>query len=44
MKSAMLPSEYIAEAKREETKTTRLKKIIPMIVAKQGLNDKYRSS
>lgn len=37
-------ADYIAQAKREETKATRLKKIIPMIVAKQGLNDKYRSS
>ena len=36
-------AEYIAEAKREETKATRLAKIIPMIAAGQGLNDKYRA-
>lgn len=35
-------SEYISEAKREETKTKRLEKIIPMIMAGVGLNDKYR--
>lgn len=35
-------TDYIAEAKREETKQQRLKKILPMIVAGKGLNDKYR--
>lgn len=35
-------AEHIAEAKREETKARRLKKILPMIRAAQGLNDKYR--
>jgi len=35
-------SEYIAEAKRATTKTTRLEKIIPMILEGVGLNDKYR--
>ena len=34
--------EFIEEAKREETKTTRLKKIVPMIQKGVGLNDKYR--
>ena len=37
-------AEYIADAKREETKSKRLEKIIPMILANQGLNDKYRKS
>ncbi len=37
-------ADYIAEAKREETKATRLEKIIPMIAAGKGLNDKYRKS
>jgi len=36
-------AEYISEAKREETKMTRLKKIIPMILEKKGLNDKYKN-
>lgn len=36
-------AEYIAEAKRDETKAKRLEKIIPMIVAGKGLNDKYRN-
>lgn len=35
-------SEYISEAKREETKSKRLEKIVPMIRQKIGLNDKYR--
>ncbi len=35
-------AEYIEEAKREETKHKRLKKIIPMIMDKVGLNDKYK--
>lgn len=34
-------AEYIAEAKREATKTKRLEKIKPIILAKIGLNDKY---
>jgi len=35
--------EYISVAKRETTKITRLKKIIPMILKGIGLNDKYRA-
>lgn len=35
-------SEYIAEAKREETRRKRIGKILPMIEAGAGLNDKYR--
>ena len=34
--------EYIAEAKRETTKISRLEKIVPMILKKIGLNEKYR--
>jgi uncharacterized protein YdeI (YjbR/CyaY-like superfamily) len=34
--------EYIESAKREETKRSRIEKIIPMILDKIGLNDKYR--
>lgn len=34
--------EYIAEAKREATRQTRLEKIIPMIQKGEGLNDIYR--
>jgi len=34
---------YIADAKREETKITRLAKILPMIEAGKGLNDHYRN-
>lgn len=37
-------AEYIAFAKREATRLRRLKKIIPMVLAKQGLNDKYKNS
>ena len=37
-------ADYIAEAKREETKVKRLARTIPMIVAGKGLNDKYRNS
>jgi len=33
---------HIASAKRQSTKTTRLQKIIPLIKAGKGLNDKYR--
>lgn len=35
-------TEYISEAKRAETRQGRLLKIIPMIKANLGLNDKYR--
>jgi uncharacterized protein YdeI (YjbR/CyaY-like superfamily) len=35
-------AEYIMEAKREDTKLRRLDKIIPMILEKSGLNDKYK--
>ncbi|MDX5340034.1 MAG: YdeI/OmpD-associated family protein [Cyclobacteriaceae bacterium] len=35
-------AEYIQEAKREATKTSRLEKIIPMILGGVGLNDSYR--
>lgn len=35
-------AEYINTAKQEKTKLTRLEKIIPMIIAGKGLNDKYR--
>lgn len=34
---------YIADAKREETKHKRIEKILPMIEAGAGLNDKYRN-
>ncbi len=36
-------ADYIRDAKREETKVKRLEKIIPMIIAGQGLHDKYRN-
>ena len=36
-------ADYIAQAKREETKANRLKKILPMITQGASLNDKYRS-
>lgn len=35
-------ADYIAEAKREETKARRIERILPMIAAGAGLNDKYR--
>lgn len=35
-------AEYIADAKRENTKQKRLEKIVPMILEKVGLNDKYK--
>lgn len=35
-------AEYISEAKRDETKQTRIEKIMPMIKAGVGLHDKYR--
>ncbi|MBQ4914377.1 YdeI/OmpD-associated family protein [Maribacter sp. MMG018] len=34
--------EYITSAKQEKTKTSRLAKILPMIIEGRGLNDKYR--
>ncbi len=36
-------ADYVGDAKREETKLKRIEKVIPMIVAGQGLNDKYRN-
>ena len=35
-------AEYIAEAKRDATKTKRIGKILPMIESGVGLNDRYR--
>ncbi len=35
-------ADYISEAKRESTKESRIRKIIPMIKLGKGLNDKYR--
>lgn len=35
-------ADYVSEAKRTETRERRVKKIIPMILEKTGLNDKYR--
>ncbi len=35
-------AEYIAEAKRDDTKQRRLQKILPMIAGGGGLNDRYR--
>ncbi len=35
-------AEYIAEAKREDTKQRRIDKIVPMIMDLAGLNDKYK--
>ena len=35
-------ADYIADAKRPETKQKRLDKIIPMIIQGTGLNDKYK--
>lgn len=34
--------EYIESAKQEKTKLSRIEKVIPMILANIGLNDKYR--
>ncbi|MBE8723601.1 YdeI/OmpD-associated family protein [Flavobacterium hungaricum] len=34
--------EYIESAKQEKTKLTRIEKVVPMILANVGLNDKYR--
>ena len=36
-------TDHINEAKREETKQKRLEKIIPMILERKGLHDKYRN-
>ena len=35
-------ADYVADAKREDTKLRRLEKIMPMIKAGSGLHDKYR--
>ena len=35
-------AEYISSAKRDETKLKRIDKVLPMIAAGIGLNDKYR--
>lgn len=35
-------SEYVASAKRDATKQSRIEKILPMITAGIGLNDRYR--
>jgi len=35
-------AEYVASAKRDETKRTRIDKILPLIEAGVGLHDKYR--
>jgi uncharacterized protein YdeI (YjbR/CyaY-like superfamily) len=35
-------AEYVSSAKREETRQRRIQKILPMIAAGAGLNDKYR--
>ena len=36
-------ADYVAEAKQAATKQRRLEKILPMIAAGKGLNDKYRN-
>ena len=36
-------AEYISSAKRDDTKQKRINKILPMIAAGVGLNDKYRN-
>ena len=35
-------ADYVADAKRADTRLRRLDKILPMIAAGQGLNDRYR--
>ena len=35
-------ADYIADAKRDDTKARRIEKILPMIAAGVGLNDKYK--
>ncbi len=37
-------ADYISDAKRDETKQRRIEKILPMIGAGVGLNDKYRQA
>lgn len=37
-------ADYISEAKRDTTKQSRLEKIKSMIIAEQGLHDKYKNS
>lgn len=36
-------ADYVAAAKRDETKQKRIAKILPMMAAGHGLNDKYRN-
>lgn len=43
MKGAKTVDEYVAEAKREETRLRRVEKILPMIRAGGGLHDRYRN-
>ncbi|MDH4049024.1 MAG: YdeI/OmpD-associated family protein [Gammaproteobacteria bacterium] len=35
-------TDYVAQAKREDTRLRRIEKILPMIASGAGLNDKYR--
>ena len=35
-------AEYVASARRDDTRQNRIAKILPMITAGVGLNDKYR--
>jgi uncharacterized protein YdeI (YjbR/CyaY-like superfamily) len=35
-------AEYVSDAKREDTRHRRVKKILPLITAHKGLNDQYR--
>ena len=35
-------AEYVSDAKRPETRLRRIEKVLPMIAAGSGLNDKYR--
>ena len=35
-------ADFVANAKREDTRSRRIEKVLPMIVAGIGLNDKYR--
>jgi uncharacterized protein YdeI (YjbR/CyaY-like superfamily) len=37
-------TDHIASAKREDTKLQRIEKILPMMAAGKGLNDKYREN
>ncbi len=36
-------SEYISQAKKEETRLNRMEKITPLIIAGKGLHDKYKN-